>query len=156
MWTSFQTALFLAAVTSVCSANDRRDDQDDVNPCRSYGIDFQDKGSYFQNISSTDPFTFVSTFEGCQKDYANNILVDPNGDEHMCSDTALTPDDTYQMSTCDLDKDQLWTGPWSVVIISNNGDAEPIAYMRDFSLSVGEPVTTTVSDYMAPSASFRH
>jgi len=32
--------------------------------CESYGIDFQNGGSYFQNISSTDPFTFVSIFEG--------------------------------------------------------------------------------------------
>jgi len=32
--------------------------------CESYGIDFQNGGSYFQNISSTAPFTFVSIFEG--------------------------------------------------------------------------------------------
>ncbi|KAM0716460.1 hypothetical protein Q7P37_007905 [Cladosporium fusiforme] len=136
------TALFLAAVTGVCLANDQEDDEHYNNPCKSYGIDFQDKGSYFQNISSTEPFTFVSTFEGCQPDYANNILVDPVGDQHLCSDTALTPDDKFQMSTCDLDKNELWSGEWSVVIISNNGDADPIAYMRDFSLSVGVPATT--------------
>lgn len=40
------------------------DDPDWSNPCVSYGVDFQDQGSYFQNISSTDPFTFVSFFEG--------------------------------------------------------------------------------------------
>lgn len=31
--------------------------------CESYGVDFQNGGTYFQNISSTDDFTFVSMFE---------------------------------------------------------------------------------------------
>lgn len=138
-------AIALLASASRSRAQEQHDDADYDNPCKSFGIDFQDKGKYFQNISSSDPFTFVSTFEGCKKDFANNILVDPNGDEYLCSDTALTPDDVYQMATCPLEKNQLWTGPWSVIIISNNGDeGEPIAYMRDFSLSVGIPSTTIV------------
>lgn len=141
---SFHTAFLLATTVGVSLANDQQDDDDYVNPCKSYGIDFQNKQHYFQNISSNDPFTFVSTFEGCQPDFANNILYDPTGEQYLCSDTALTPDDEYQLSTCPLLKNQLWSGAWSVAIISNNGDAEPIAYMRDFSLSVGEPATTTV------------
>ncbi|KAK5116862.1 hypothetical protein LTR85_009122 [Meristemomyces frigidus] len=135
------------------------DDPDWSNPCVSYGVDFQDQGSYFQNISSTDPFTFVSFFEGmtldavgCQADTCDNILVDPNGDEYLCSDTNLTPDDTNQMSTCPMDKDQLWSGDWSVILISNNGDACPIAYERDFSLTVAEPVTTTYTPTVTLSA----
>lgn len=118
--------------------------QDQYDVCESWGIDFQDKGSYFQNKSSSDPFTFVSTFEGCQNDVANNILVDPSGDQYLCSDTPLLPSDTYQMSTCPLEKDELWSGAWSVIIISNNGDADPIAYQRDFKLEVAVPVTTMV------------
>lgn len=35
--------------------------------CVSYGVDFQNGGSYFQNITSTDPFTFASIFEGMYK-----------------------------------------------------------------------------------------
>jgi hypothetical protein len=131
-------ALALATVISTAVAQDQ-DEQ-----CVSFGIDFQDGGSYFQNISSSDDFTFVSTFEGCQNDVANNILVDPSGDQYLCSDTPLLPSDTYQMSTCPLEKDELWSGAWSVIIISNNGDAEPIAYQRDFSLAVGTPATTMV------------
>lgn len=34
-----------------------------VQGCESYGVDFQNGGSYFQNISSVDPFTFVSIYE---------------------------------------------------------------------------------------------
>lgn len=136
----------LATVVSMVLA------QDQYETCESFGIDFQDKGSYFQNKSSSDPFTFVSTFEGCQNDVANNILVDPSGDQYLCSDTPLQPPDTYQMSTCPLDKDDLWSGAWSVIIISNNGDAEPIAYQRDFSLEVAVPVTTTYTPTMIVSA----
>ena len=132
------TVLALAAVVSSVSA------QEEYPQCVSFGIDFQDGGSYFQNKSSNDPFTFVSTFEGCQNDVANNILVDPSGDQLQCSDTPLQPADTYQMSTCPLEKDELWSGAWSVIIISNNGDADPIAYQRDFSLEVGVPSTSMV------------
>ncbi|KAF2103703.1 hypothetical protein NA57DRAFT_18329, partial [Rhizodiscina lignyota] len=121
-----------------------------VADCVSFGMDFQDGGSYFQNSLSTDPFTFVSQFEGkrsqmrsCNNDTASNIFVDPNGDQVLCSDTSLTPDDTNQMSTCPTDKDQLFDGYWSVIIISNNGNGDPIGYERDFSLSVGPQVTTT-------------
>lgn len=39
----------------------------------------------------------------------------------------------------------MFSGDWSVLIISNNGDADPIAYERDFYLTLGTPVTTTVS-----------
>lgn len=111
--------------------------------CLSYGVDFQTGGDYFQNISSTAPFTFASLFEGCDNDVANNILVDPNGDEYQCTDTPLQPDDVIELSTCPMDKNEMWTGDWSVLIISNNGDGDPIAYERDFYLSVGIPTTIT-------------
>lgn len=82
--------------------------------------------------------------EGCQSDEANNILVDPNGDEYLCTNTNMQPDDTNELSTCPIEKDQMWSGDWSIVIMSNNGEADPIAYERDFYLSVGTPVTQTV------------
>lgn len=40
-----------------------------------------------------------------------------------------------------MQKDDMWSGAWSVIVISNNGDADPIAYERDFNLVVGTPVT---------------
>lgn len=112
--------------------------------CQSFGVDFESGGSYFQNSLSTDPFTAVQEFEGCQNDTSNNVLVDPNGDQYMCSDTPLQPDDTPELTTCPVDKDQLYTGEWSLLIISNNGGCEPIAYERDFYLSVGPQQTVTV------------
>jgi len=118
--------------------------EEQENPCKSFGMDFQDGGSYFQNSLSTDDFSFVSWFEGCQNDTANNIFVDPTGDQVLCSDTNLQPDDTDQLATCPVDKNQLYSGDWSVIVISNNGDSGmPIAYQRDFSLEVAPQQTTT-------------
>ncbi|KAF2165342.1 hypothetical protein M409DRAFT_24191 [Zasmidium cellare ATCC 36951] len=112
--------------------------------CQSFGVDFVDGGSYFQNVDSTQPFTAVQEFEGCQDDESNNILVDPSGEQYECSKTPLTPDDTRQTVTCPIDKDQLTSGEWSLIIISNNGQCDPIDYIRQFSLSVGPQSTTTV------------
>ncbi|KAI6911258.1 hypothetical protein D0869_04185 [Hortaea werneckii] len=114
-----------------------------VNPCMGFAMDFHDGGSYFQNISSPDDFTFSSQFEGCQADaFANNLLVDPNGDQYLCTDTDIFPDDTTETSTCPLEKQQMWSGDWTVVIISNNGENGcPIAIQRDFELTVAEPST---------------
>lgn len=32
--------------------------------CQSYGMDFQNDGDYFQNATSSDPFTFAQQFSG--------------------------------------------------------------------------------------------
>jgi len=39
----------------------------------------------------------------------------------------------------------MFSGDWSVLLISNNGDADPIAYERDFYLTVAEPSTVTIT-----------
>ncbi|KAF2116396.1 hypothetical protein BDV96DRAFT_645720 [Lophiotrema nucula] len=138
MYTLFAFGLAALGVRTVLAQDD-----DTPNPCVSYGMDFQNGGSYFQNSNSNDNFTFVSEFDGCQADFAYNILIDPAGDQWECSNTNLTPDGADMLSSCPLLKSQLSSGPWSVVIISNNGDAQPIAYERDFDLSVGPQSTVT-------------
>lgn len=67
--------------------------------CDTFGVDFQNEGSYFQNSLSTDNFTFVSRFEGCQNTFAKNSLVDPSGYSIPCSNTDTQPDDTPELST---------------------------------------------------------
>ena len=47
------------------------------------------------------------------------------------------------MSTCPVEKDQMYSGDWSVLLISNNGGGEAIAYERDFYLTVATPSTVT-------------
>ena len=74
-----------------------------------------------------------------------NILVDPNGESYECSETPLTPDRNPQLSTCPRLKNQMFSGPWSVILMSNNLGAGSIAYQRDFDLSVGEVQTITVT-----------
>ncbi|OJD40425.1 p-loop containing nucleoside triphosphate hydrolase [Diplodia corticola] len=114
--------------------------------CQSFGMDFQGGGIYFQNNASTDPFTFVQEFEGCQADNSTNILVDPSGDQYTCTSTPMQPDDTDELSTCPILKDELVSGAWSLLILSNNGDdGAPIAFERDFSLTVGVQSTVTVT-----------
>jgi hypothetical protein len=68
--------------------------------CQSYGIDFTNGGSYFQNLSATDDLTFVTQFEGCEGEGSiTPLLVNPNKEEHFCSDIATSPDDTSFNST---------------------------------------------------------
>jgi hypothetical protein len=78
-------------------------------------MDFQDGGSYFININSTDNFTSVTQFSGntsfknesatshrtvgCETDNADIWFVPPNGEEIECSSIPTTPDDTDETST---------------------------------------------------------
>lgn len=114
--------------------------------CESFGVDFTSGGTFFQNSNSSDPFTAIQEFTGCQSDSAHNVFIDPTGDQTECSETPMQPDNTPQLITCeDWPKERLYDGDWSILIISNNGDADPIAYQRDFSLTVGTQQTTTVT-----------
>jgi hypothetical protein len=62
----------------------------------------------------------------------------------LCSDTQLTPDGSDQLSNCPILKSSLTNGNWSVIVMSNNGESgEPIAYERDFTLTVGPQSTST-------------
>lgn len=37
------------------------------------------------------------------------------------------------------------SGEWTVLVIGNNGDGNPFAYERDFSLTVGPQETVTIT-----------
>ena len=37
------------------------------------------------------------------------------------------------------------SGEWTILVIGNNGDGNPFAYERDFSLTVGPQETTTIT-----------
>lgn len=53
-------------------------------------------------------------------------------------------------------KNQLTSGTWSMIVLSNNGACSPIDYIRSFSLNVGvqatqtNPITVTVTSTSAP------
>lgn len=43
--------------------------------CLSYGMDFQNGKTYFQNSNSPENFTFVSQFEGMYKEHPHSVLL---------------------------------------------------------------------------------
>lgn len=101
--------------------------------CYSYGVDFIDEGSYFINSLSSDPFTSVSTFKGCNPDIADVLLVAPDNEEYLCDDIPTTPADIPQLSKCPIQKNQMSSGHWLLLISGNNGkDSEdpPFAWQR--------------------------
>ncbi|KAM3424320.1 hypothetical protein BST61_g11143 [Cercospora zeina] len=120
-------------------------DEDSI--CYSYGIDFQHLGSYFIDSRSTDPFTVVSQFKQCENNTSAYILLvdNDNDKQYECTGVPTTPDLTSQMSSCPITKNEMTSGAWSVLVIGNNGDGSPFAWQRDFTLTVGVPVTTTTT-----------
>ncbi|KAJ9499166.1 hypothetical protein H2202_005323 [Exophiala xenobiotica] len=116
--------------------------------CVSYGVDYVDGGGpYCINTTSTDFFSFVSDFEGCQPSDSQGditpILIDPNGDEYFCSDVATQPDDVDMTSTCNVtgnqvEKSQMFSGNWMIIV-----EGLTFAYMRTFDIIAGPPVTVT-------------
>jgi hypothetical protein len=85
---------------------------------------------------------------GCADDVAAIELVNwDNGDEYECSSIPLLPDGTPETSTCDIEKDQMVSGVWGLILVSNNGDdpdSPPFANQRTFTLDVGPQATATV------------
>ncbi|KAI4763731.1 hypothetical protein E4T51_03249 [Aureobasidium sp. EXF-12344] len=117
--------------------------------CESYGIDFVNNGNYFINSASNSSFTSVTEFTGCADDVAAIELVNwDNGDEYECSSIPLLPDGTPETSTCDIEKDQMVSGVWGLILVSNNGDdpdSPPFANQRTFTLDVGPQATATIT-----------
>jgi hypothetical protein len=118
-----------------------------LSECVGYGMDIHDGGSYFLNSESHEKFSFVSQFEGCHEDVAYNFLYDPDGREYVCSPTDMTPSGTDVWSKCPIDKAHMKSGDWSIVIMSDNGGEEPVAFERDFRLEVGPQETVYVRIY---------
>ncbi|KAM0704512.1 hypothetical protein Q7P35_008746 [Cladosporium inversicolor] len=138
--------LLASTATSVLASNLLTTRQDSpTSNCSVYGIDFVDGGSYFINSDSTANFTVVQQFSGCNDDEASVLLVQQSTEEEWeCTSVPTLPSNTSELSTCPLEKDQMSSGEWTILVIGNNGDGNPFAYERDFSLTVGPQETTTV------------
>ena len=67
--------LSLTAFAALLSFAISDDTYDPDSVCYSYGVEFVDEGHYFLNSLSTDPFTSLSTFKGCNTDVADFLLV---------------------------------------------------------------------------------
>ncbi|KAI0582371.1 hypothetical protein Alg130_06179 [Pyrenophora tritici-repentis] len=116
--------------------------------CYSYGLDYMDEGNYFINSLSNEDFAAVSYFKGCNGGNADVLLVAPEeaqGDtELLCSQIPTTPDEVNQLSTCPIEKSQMQSGHWLLLVIGNNGkDGQPFAWQRDV-MTTGPFSTVTV------------
>ncbi|KAF1831517.1 hypothetical protein BDW02DRAFT_571976 [Decorospora gaudefroyi] len=116
--------------------------------CYSYGVDFIDEGQYFINSESTEDFTAVSYFQGCNEDVSDVLLVAPEDisgkEEFLCGKVATTPDDENQVATCPIKKNEMISGHWLLLILGNNGEGgQPFAWQRDLYLTVGTQITDT-------------
>jgi hypothetical protein len=108
--------------------------------CYSYGVDFVDEGSYFINSQSTEDFTAVSYFQGCNDDKADVLLVAPEDTpgetEFLCDKVRTTPENENKLSTCPIKKNQMASGHWLLLVLGNNGKGgQPFAWQRGTSLT---------------------
>jgi hypothetical protein len=130
--------LSLTAFAALLSFAISDDVYDPDSICYSNGVDFVDEGNYFINSLSTDPFTSVSTFKGCNTDVADILLVAPDKNEYLCDEIPTTPADTPQLSKCPINKNQMSSGHWRLLILGNNGPApaQPFAWQRGMLISI--------------------
>ncbi|KAF2832864.1 hypothetical protein CC86DRAFT_364878 [Ophiobolus disseminans] len=115
--------------------------------CYAYGVDFVDEGNYFINSQLSEKFSAVSYFQGCNQDIADVLLVEPagvNSQEYLCDQISTYPENDLKLSTCPIQKSQMISGHWLLLVMGNNGDlGQPFAWQRDLYLTVGTPVTST-------------
>jgi hypothetical protein len=120
--------------------------------CYSYGVDFIDEGHYFINSQLSEKFSSVSYFQGCNQDIADVVLIEPEGvssQEYLCDQILTYPENELKMSTCPIQKNQMSSGHWRLLVLGNNGaDGQPFAWQRDLYLTVGAPVTSTLTPTM--------
>jgi hypothetical protein len=120
--------------------------------CYSYGVDFVDEGQYFINSQLSEKFSSVSYFQGCEQDIADVVLVEPEGEssqEYLCDQIPTYPENELKISSCPIQKSQMRSGHWLLLVLGNNGDdGQPFAWQRDLYLTVGTPVTSTLTPTM--------
>jgi hypothetical protein len=126
--------------------------------CYSYGVDYLDEGHYFVNSQLVEKFNAVSYFEGCNQDTADILLIAPEGvtsREYICDQVPTYPDKELKSSTCPIQKNQMVSGHWILLVVGDNGEhGQPFAWQRDLYLTVGTPITTTVTPTVTFSISY--
>lgn len=121
-----------------------RRQMDPNSVCTTYGVDFEDGGSYFIDTNSNASFTFVSKFEGCNNDTASLQLVNQDtSDQYDCGEVPTVPNNASQTAKCQIRKNQLVSGKYLIIAIGNNGNGQPFASQRQFAIEVGAQKTTT-------------
>ncbi|KAL1792129.1 hypothetical protein ACET3X_009880 [Alternaria dauci] len=152
-----RSVLFTAAAASIAfvRAAPQFDVPSDGAVCYSYGVDFIDEGSYFIDSALTEGFSAVSYFQGCNKNGKADVMLiapddAPGEKEYICDQIPTTPDNENELSKCPIQKNQMISGHWLLLVLGNNGYeadgvtlGKPFAWQRDLYLTVGTKVTTT-------------
>jgi hypothetical protein len=168
----YSRSIFLAvAAASITFVNADDPFESSGGICYAYGVDFIDEGSYFIDSQSTEDFSAVTYFRGCNSDgEADVVLVAPEDTpgeaEFLCDKIPTTPENENQVSECPIRKSQMSSGHWLLLVLGDNGSNEdgkngqPFAWQRgmstcahhinnhilinlDLYLTVGTPVTST-------------
>jgi hypothetical protein len=112
--------------------------------CYAYGVDFIDEGSYFIDSQSAEAFSAVTYFQGCRPNGIADILLvapedTPGESEFLCDKIPTTPENTNQLSTCPIKKNQMRSGHWLFLVLGDNEqnengtNAQPFAWQRGMS-----------------------
>jgi len=56
----------------------------------------------------------------------------------------MQPDFTSEMSTCPITKAEMVSGEYEMTLISDNGNDDPVAFQRDFTITAGPQQTVIV------------
>ncbi|KAL1853978.1 hypothetical protein VTK73DRAFT_8854 [Phialemonium thermophilum] len=110
--------------------------------CSSTGLDYTNGGSYLIDATSEDNFTFTSLFDGCDYTWITPILIGPDDTQYNCTDIETQPDDSEQISECDITFADMPAGNWSIILQAPDLD---FAVERDFNISRGETEVVTVT-----------
>ena len=82
----------------------------------------------------------------CNNDTASILLVNNQTlDQYECSLVPTAPDNIPEMSTCPIQKNQMSTGNWAILLLGNNVSGKPFAWQRSFNISVGPQQTITIT-----------
>jgi hypothetical protein len=144
---SILLAVAAASITLVSADDPPFEVPSDGPICYSYGVDFVDEEHYFIDSTSTEQFSAVSYFQGCNKNGEADVLLvapeDFSGEQELiCDEIPTTPDNINEVSNCPIKKNQMISGHWMLLVLGDNGkDAndkpgQPFAWQRGTSSSV--------------------
>ncbi|KAK4211109.1 hypothetical protein QBC37DRAFT_447042 [Rhypophila decipiens] len=108
--------------------------------CTSYGVDYQNQGTYSIDSTSNQYFSFITVFQGCSQETISPVLVAPDGNEYACSAIKTQPAGQQVTSTCGIPYSAMFSGTWKIIVAGNQ-----IATQRVIQLVVGAAQTTWVT-----------
>jgi hypothetical protein len=108
--------------------------------CVSYGIDYANGGAYYIDASSSQYFTFITVFQGCNQESINPILVGPDNSQYACSTINTTPGGNQVTSTCGIPYSAMKSGNWKIIM-----SGQQVQVQRTMTFTVGVPQTITVT-----------